>query len=120
MTSIVVVIFACRAGLRYVTLADHQADIQPRRPRGDRGEDRVPFEHPLGLLPDPGDLVEVVHDEQRVETRRLGRRRDLDELLEQRLRANAGEVEARDLQADANGRTHAPNRICGRSACAPG
>ena len=50
--------------------ADHQAEVQPLGAPGERGEGGVPLEHPLGLLADAGDLVQVIHDEQRVEARR--------------------------------------------------
>ena len=62
--------------------ADHQPELQPLGAYRQRGEDRVPLEHPVRLRPDAGDLVQMIHDEERVEAGALCRGGDLRQPLE--------------------------------------
>ena len=86
--------------------ADEQAERDRLGPRGEAGEHRVALEHPVLRRADRRDLVVVVHHRDRREARLLGRRRDLDELLEDRLGPDARVVEVRQVQVQLDRSAH--------------
>ena len=96
--------------------ADQQAEVDRRRPRGERGEDRVALHHPVLRRADRRDLVEVVHHRDRAEAgapRRSWRSRRACSK-----NASGGDVrpvEVRDVQVQlkrcAHGGSHATPRM---------
>ena len=97
--------------LRFVTLlsraADEEAEADPRRAGGERGEGDVALEHPVLLGPDGRDLVQVIHHRERAEAGVLGGGRDVGDVVEQALGRRAGIVEVGDVEVERDGSAHA-------------
>ena len=77
-----------------------RAQLDPRRLGRERAQRRVRLHHRLGLRTDPAYLIEVIHHGDEVEAFRLGRLRVLDDTIEQLVLWDAGESEARHVEAE--------------------
>jgi hypothetical protein len=78
---------------------DQRSQVDPRRRRAERAQDRVRLEHRLLGTAERRQLVEVVHHPDRVEPGLLRGARELDDAAEQ-LGVGRVEGEVRDLQAE--------------------
>ena len=93
-------------GVAVPDAADEQAERDRVGAGREAGEHRVALEHPVLGRADRRDLVVVVHQRQRREAGALRRPGDVDELVEDRLRPDAGVVEVRQVQVQLDRRSH--------------